>query len=216
MKPRNRNRMNTARQSRNRMGNTPHPACGHPLPSSDEGRGQGENAPNTHFAPCHRELERRLQAAAGGLGASCGDFGAQPSGCRQVRPSECATNLPSGPAGRKFQQRERCVPPAVHGEGCNGGCTWPARTSMHCSSARHSEAKPQPQERDLQTASTREQGRIADISADWRVRTVMRRKAALQADNMSALRSQHQLPSVSIWAICGSNRSFNPFERSKA
>ena len=62
-------------------------------------------------------VERPLQAAAGGLGASGGGLGAQPSGCCQVRSSECATNLPSGPAGQKSQQRERCVPPAVHGEG---------------------------------------------------------------------------------------------------
>ena len=47
----------------------------------------GENSPNTHFALHPREPERRLQAAAGGLGASCG--------------------LPP----------EGGVPPAVHGEG---------------------------------------------------------------------------------------------------
>ena len=71
------------------LGSTPHPACGHPLPSSDEGRGLGENSPNTHFAFYPREPERRLRATAGGLGASCG--------------------LPP----------EGGAPPAVHGEGCS-------------------------------------------------------------------------------------------------
>ena len=32
-------------------GTTPHPACGHPLPSSEEGRGQGEGCPSSSIAP---------------------------------------------------------------------------------------------------------------------------------------------------------------------
>ena len=41
-----------ARQSRNRTGNTPHPACGHSPPSSDEGRGQGEGCCRTLCHQC--------------------------------------------------------------------------------------------------------------------------------------------------------------------
>ena len=55
----------------------------------------GENSPNTHFALYPREPERRLQAAAGVLGGSCGGFGAQPEGRvpQAVHREGCGRNL---------------------------------------------------------------------------------------------------------------------------
>ena len=69
---------------------SPHPTSGHPLPVGC-GEERGESPPHPAFAPCPSEPERRLQAAAGGLGASC--------------------SLPP----------EGGVPQAVHGEGSPSG-----------------------------------------------------------------------------------------------
>ncbi len=52
-----------------RLGNTPHPACGHPLPSSDEGRGQGEGHASSSNLPSsmHEALGAFLDADPEGL-----------------------------------------------------------------------------------------------------------------------------------------------------